>query len=74
MNIIFIMIPMAIVLIAVAVAFFFWATNNKQFDDLDSPAYRILLDDERDAVMKSAHSDQPAQAKDASSDETHTET
>lgn len=52
MNIIFIMIPMAIVLVAVAVFFFFWAANSKQFDDLDSPAYRILLDDERDAVMQ----------------------
>lgn len=78
MNIIFIMIPMAIVLIAMAVAFFFWATNNKQFDDLDSPAYRILLDDERDEVMKSAQlsqSDQSDQAnKDISSDEHHTKT
>lgn len=52
MNILFIMIPMAIVLVVVAIAFFFWATNNKQFDDLDSPAYRMLLDDERDAVMQ----------------------
>ncbi|MGY0399476.1 MAG: cbb3-type cytochrome oxidase assembly protein CcoS [Ostreibacterium sp.] len=53
MSILFIMIPMAIVLVAMAVFFFFWAANNKQFDDLDSPAYRILLDDERDAVMQS---------------------
>lgn len=52
MNILFIMIPMAIILVIVAVGFFFWAANNKQFDDLDSPAYRILLDDEKDAVMQ----------------------
>lgn len=51
MNILFIMIPLAIVLVVVAVFFFFWAANNKQFDDLDSPAYRILLDDDHDAVM-----------------------
>ncbi len=70
MNIIFIMIPMAIVLIAVAVAFFFWATNNKQFDDLDSPAYRILLDDERDAVMQS----QSNSNNTSSSDETQSKT
>ncbi len=69
MNILFIMIPMAIVLVIVAVAFFFWATNNKQFDDLDSPAYRILLDDERDAVMQSAQSDNAS-----SSDDSHTNT
>lgn len=52
MNILFIMIPMAIILVIVAVSFFFWAANNKQFDDLDSPAYRILLDDEKDAIMQ----------------------
>lgn len=52
MNILFIMIPMAVILLAVAVIFFFWATNNKQFDDLDSPGYRILLDDEKDATMQ----------------------
>lgn len=63
MNIIFIMIPMAIVLVAVAVFFFFWAANSKQFDDLDSPAYRILLDDERDAVMQTK---QPSKDKSVS--------
>lgn len=52
MNILFIMIPMAVILLAVAIGFFFWATNSKQFDDLDSPGYRMLLDDERDAVMQ----------------------
>lgn len=52
MNILFIMIPMAVILVMVAVVFFFWATNNKQFDDLDSPGYRILLDDEKDATMQ----------------------
>ncbi len=53
MNILFVMIPMAVILVIVAVLFFFWAANNKQFDDLDSPALRILLDDEHDAVMQS---------------------
>lgn len=52
MNILYIMIPLAIVLVIMAIFFFFWAVNNKQFDDLDSPAYRILLDDEHDAVMQ----------------------
>lgn len=67
MNILYIMIPLAIVLVIMAIFFFFWAVNNKQFDDLDSPAYRILLDDEHDAVMQQpkiphvADTDQPPQ-------------
>jgi cbb3-type cytochrome oxidase maturation protein len=36
------MIPMALLLGGGFVAAFIWATNNGQFDDLDTPAYRIL--------------------------------
>jgi cbb3-type cytochrome oxidase maturation protein len=32
---------------ASAVAAFFWAVRNGQFDDLESPAWRILMDDDR---------------------------
>ena len=47
MNIIFILIPLGLVLLAVGVWAFFWAIRSGQFDDLDSPAWRILLDDDR---------------------------
>lgn len=66
MNILFIMIPMAVVLVIVAVAFFFWAANNKQFDDLDSPGFRILLDDEKDATMQQHRKRQNEKEKDQS--------
>jgi cbb3-type cytochrome oxidase maturation protein len=46
MNIIFVLIPLALVLLVAAVAAFFWAVRNNQFDDLDSPATRILFDDD----------------------------
>jgi cbb3-type cytochrome oxidase maturation protein len=46
-NIIFILIPLGLVLLVAAVWAFFWAIKNDQFDDLDSPAWRILLDDDR---------------------------
>jgi cbb3-type cytochrome oxidase maturation protein len=46
MSILFALIPLAIVLLALAVWAFFWAVRTGQFDDLDSPAVRILLDDE----------------------------
>lgn len=46
MNILFALIPLAIVLLGFAVWAFFWAVRTGQFDDLDTPAVRILLDDE----------------------------
>jgi cbb3-type cytochrome oxidase maturation protein len=51
MSILFALIPLAVMLLAVAVWAFFWAVRSGQFDDLETPAVRILLDDEesRDA-------------------------
>ncbi len=46
MNIIFISIPISLILVAIGVAAFFWAVRSGQFDDLDTPAYSILMDDE----------------------------
>lgn len=48
MNVLYLLIPVSLILLVVAVAVFFWAVRNGQFDDLDTPAYRILMDtDER---------------------------
>jgi len=46
MEIIFIMIPLGLLLAGLAIWAFFWAVGSGQFDDLDSPAYSIFLDDE----------------------------
>ncbi len=46
MSMLFALIPLAIVLLAFALWAFFWAVRSGQFDDLDTPAVRILLDDE----------------------------
>ena len=47
MNIIFFLIPLGLLLLIAAVVAFFWAVRSGQFDDLDSPATRILMDDDR---------------------------
>lgn len=46
MSILYLLIPLALLLLAVAVWAFFWAVGSGQFDDLDTPAMRILLDDD----------------------------
>lgn len=47
MNIIFVLIPLGVALMIVAVAAFFWAVRSGQFDDLGTPAWRVVLDDDR---------------------------
>lgn len=47
MSIIYLLIPLGVVLLVAAVLAFFWAVRAGQFDDLETPAWRILLDDDR---------------------------
>jgi cbb3-type cytochrome oxidase maturation protein len=46
MSALYLVSPLALVIVGVAVAAFVWATNRGQFDDLDTPAVRMLVDDE----------------------------
>ena len=46
MNIIYVLIPLSVLLMVLAISFFFWAVKNDQFDDLDTPALDILDEDE----------------------------
>jgi cbb3-type cytochrome oxidase maturation protein len=44
---IFVLLPLALLIAAIAVGFFIWAAWTGQFDDLDTPAVRILFDEEQ---------------------------
>lgn len=55
MSVLFILIPLALAIVAIAVAAYVWSARNGQFDDLDTPAIRPLIDDdERSGVAKPA--------------------
>ena len=45
MIILLLLIPLSLMLLAVAVGAFIWAVKRGQFDDLDTPALDILTDD-----------------------------
>lgn len=45
MTVLFIVLPLALVIVGVAVWAFVWAADRGQFDDLDTPAVRLLHDD-----------------------------
>jgi len=46
MNIIYALIPLGLFLLVAAIYAFFWAVRSGQFDDLESPAWKIILDDD----------------------------
>ena len=63
MTALYILIPVALLLVAFAVWLFFWAVDSGQYDDLDSPAHRILFDDDdprhQAAVKQAKHEPTP---------------
>ena len=46
MEIIYVLIPLGLVLVAFGVWAFFWAVGSGQFDDLDSPGWSVITDDD----------------------------
>jgi len=54
MDIVILLIPIAIILAGLAIWAFFWSVNSGQFDDLESPAHRILYDDDDDLIPEDA--------------------
>lgn len=52
MDILYILIPLAIVLVAVAIIAFFMSVKSGQYDDLEGPGHRILMDDDDPMIPK----------------------
>lgn len=46
MSIIYVLIPLAIIIVGIAIAVFFWAVKSNQFDDLERHGSSILFDDD----------------------------
>ena len=46
MNVLYIMVPVALLLAAAGVGAFCWAVRSGQLDDIDSEAHRLLHDDD----------------------------
>lgn len=45
MTVLFVVLPLAVLLSGLAAAAFLWATRAGQFDDLETPAVRLLCDE-----------------------------
>ena len=47
MEILYLLIPLSVVLVLAVGALFWWALYSGQFEDLEGPGHRILMDDDR---------------------------
>jgi cbb3-type cytochrome oxidase maturation protein len=47
MSILYVLIPLAVILLAIAVWALLWAIKNGQFDDLESHGWSVVLDDDQ---------------------------
>ena len=52
MEILYILVPISIIIISIAVWIFGWAIKSGQFDDLEGPAHRILFEDDEHMIPK----------------------
>ena len=57
MSILYLLIPLGLVLLGIAVWAFMWAVRSGQFEDLEGPAHRILMDDDED--LRQQRSEEP---------------
>lgn len=47
MEIIFVLLPLSILLACAALGAYFWSVRSGQFDDLETPAMRMLFEEEK---------------------------
>jgi len=47
MTILYLLIPLGLVLLGIGIWAFFWAVGSGQFDDLKSPGWSVVMDDDK---------------------------
>ena len=52
MESLYLLIPLSVVLVFVIGVVFWWSVRSGQFDDLEGPGYRVVVDDDAPPVVK----------------------
>lgn len=58
MSVLYVLVPLALLLAGLGVAGFAWSVRTGQYDDVETPAMRILMDDDMDEPESSSEQDQ----------------
>ena len=54
MSILYLLIPISLLVLGIAIAAFLWAVRSGQYEDLEGPAHRILMDDDDERIPRRA--------------------
>ena len=68
MEILYLLVPIALIVLFIAVKFLFWAISSGQYDDLNTEGQRILFDEdkvERKTRTTTSNQQNPAQHQEA---------
>jgi len=52
MESLYLLIPLSVLLVFIIGALFWWSVKSGQFDDMEGPAYRMLMDDDDPAPAR----------------------
>jgi cbb3-type cytochrome oxidase maturation protein len=63
MEIIYLLIPLSVILVGVIIWIFLWAIRSGQFDDLEGPAHRILMDDDSPQIPEAGEDGEQDEVK-----------
>lgn len=47
MEALYLLIPLSVILVFLIGLIFWWSVRSGQFEDLEGPAYRVMMDDDR---------------------------
>lgn len=59
MEIMYLLVPISLLLVFVIAAIFWWSLRSGQFEDLEGPAYRMLMDDDLPVTVDESDDDEP---------------
>lgn len=59
MDVLYFLVPVSGIFAVIIVIALLWAVKSGQFDDMEGPAYRILMDEDEDLVTKKNASKKP---------------
>lgn len=74
MESLYLLIPVSVILVFLIGLVFWWTLKSGQMEDLEGPAYRILMDDDRPAdkgTAKGTDSPVPGKQQSVDTDQSH---
>jgi cbb3-type cytochrome oxidase maturation protein len=55
MDILYLLVPLSLAFVFLIAAVFWWNLKSGQFEDLEGPGYRILMDDDTSRVQEKSN-------------------